>query len=168
LLVFSDAWENVCMGTAASNEEFLRNTAAAALAAGHLFPDYAACEAALESGWGESELALKANNLFGQKQSTPPQLDTGTLSIPTREFIRDAWVTVPALWVKFPTLAACFADRMATLRRMAPAYPHYAAALAAQTGEEFITAVSASWSTDPQRAQKVLEIYKSHFGATKE
>jgi flagellum-specific peptidoglycan hydrolase FlgJ len=45
----------------------------------------AACEAALESTWGASELATKGNNLFGQKQQVHPEF--GTLHIPTREFI---------------------------------------------------------------------------------
>ncbi len=49
-------------------DEFLSKACAAARSAGHIFPEYAACEAALESGWGMSGLAQKANNLFGQKQ----------------------------------------------------------------------------------------------------
>lgn len=50
-------------------EEFLQQAASAARRAGHIFPEYAACEAALESAWGHSELAREANNLFGQKQA---------------------------------------------------------------------------------------------------
>ena len=61
-------------------DDFLRKAAAAASAAGHPFPEYAACEAALESAWGQSGLATRANNLFGQKQSRPPLDGTGTLS----------------------------------------------------------------------------------------
>jgi len=143
--------------------EFLAKACAAAQAAGHVWPEFAACEAALESAWGGSALAVQANNLFGQKQAHPPLAGTETMELPTREFIRDAWVTVPAQWVKFADWNGCFTERMRLLRRLSPEYPHYAAALAAATGEAYVTAVSQSWSTDPERAGKVLGIHRQHF-----
>ena len=54
---------------------------------------------------------------------------------------------------------------MALLQRLSNTYPAYEAALNATTGEEFITAVSHTWSTDPQRAGKVLSIYDLHSSA---
>jgi flagellum-specific peptidoglycan hydrolase FlgJ len=145
-----------------AQNEFLLKAAAAARAAGHLFPDFAACEAALESGWGLSHLAIEANNLFGQKQAHPPLPGTETLSLPTREFLHGAWVVVQAAWVKFPSWESCFLERMALLRSLADAWPNYRAALAAKTGEQFVTEVSRSWSTDPARAGKVLAVYDDH------
>ncbi len=144
--------------------EFLAKAVFAAHGAGHVWPDFAACEAALESAWGGSELAVQANNLFGQKQSHPPRAGTRTLILPTREFLHDAWVTVQAEWVKFPDWDASFAGRMRLLEDLAGRYPHYAEALAATTGEAYVTAVSKSWSTDPQRAAKVLAVHRQHFG----
>ncbi|MBT9332208.1 glucosaminidase domain-containing protein [Paracidobacterium acidisoli] len=146
-------------------DDFLLKSATAAQAAGHIFPEYAACEAALESGWGNSQLSQQANNLFGQKQSHPPVDGTGTLTLPTREFLNGAWVTVQANWVSFPDLASCFGARMALLQRLSGTYPHYQAALAATTGEQFINEVSQTWSTDPGRAGKVLAIYDAHSSA---
>ncbi len=143
-------------------EEFLLRAAVAARAAGHLYPDFAACEAALESGWGHSRLALEANNLFGQKQAHPPLSGTETLSLPTREFLHGAWVPVQASWVKFSDWESCFRERMALLRSLARAWPNYRRALAAATGEQFIAAVSRTWSTDPARAGKVLALYDAH------
>lgn len=143
-------------------DEFLQRAASAAQAAGHVFPEYAACEAALESAWGQSKLALQANNLFGQKQSHPPLAGVGTLLLPTREFLRGTWVTVNAAWVSFPDWSACFDARMQLLHAASVRYPHYAAALAAATGEAFVREVSQTWSTDPARADKVLSIYTRH------
>jgi flagellum-specific peptidoglycan hydrolase FlgJ len=143
-------------------EEFLRKAGDAARAAGHIFPEFAACEAALESGWGMSELAVTANNLFGQKQAHPALSGTETISLPTREYLHGTWTTVQASWVKFANWQTCFEERMRLLKALEHAYPHYAAALAAKTGEEFIDAVSKSWSTDPARAGKVLAIYDRH------
>ena len=141
-------------------EEFLLKAGAAARTAGHLFPEYAACEAALESAWGLSRLATAANNLFGQKQSHPPLGES--LALPTKEYLHGAWVWVPAQWAKFPDWAACFAARMALLDRLAKAYPAYAAAIAAKDGESFVRLVSKRWSTDPDRGMKVLRIHEVH------
>ena len=143
-------------------EEFLTKAAAAARAAGHLFPEYAACEAALESGWGMSHLAVEGNNLFGQKQAHPPLAGTETIALPTREFLHGAWIAVQANWVKFEAWSACFRERMALLHALSEAYPNYKAALDATTGEQFITEVSKTWSTDPGRAGKVLAVYDCH------
>ncbi|HEV3041877.1 MAG TPA: glucosaminidase domain-containing protein [Candidatus Angelobacter sp.] len=151
-----------------ARRNFMVRTFTAANQAKHIFPGYAACEAALESGYGSSSLAREGNNLFGMKQHIHPEY--GTLSLPTREWRKEHQQFEPAFsaWVLYPDLAACFADRMATLQRLAVvrgkdgelAYPHYAAAIAAPTGEQFVIEVSQHWSTDPRRAQKVLAIYQ--------
>ena len=144
---------------------FLARACLAAQAAHHIFPEYAACEAALESGWGCSKLAVEANNLFGQKQSHPPFPGTETITMPTREYLHGHWMTVPANWTKFSEWPECFAARMALLQRLSHAFPHYRAAIAAATGEQYVTSVSQSWSTDPERAGKVLAIYDAHADA---
>ena len=149
--------------------QFLQTASRQAAVAGHVFPKMAACEAALESGFGTSGLALADNNLFGMKQHAHPIY--GTHVLPTKEFIdangdsNKEWVVVNAAWVKYPDLAACFADRMATLRRLAPRMQHYAAALAATDPVTFVNEVSKSWSTDPERAAKVVAIYNNYLGA---
>ena len=141
-------------------ETFLNKARSAAAKSGHIFPDFAACEAALESGWGQSKLAVEANNLFGQKQSHPAV--GASIAFPTKEYAHGAWMTVPASWIKFTDWQACFAGRMALLSRLARAYPPYAAALAARDGGSFVTLVSKRWSTDPSRAAKVLDVWKAH------
>lgn len=141
-------------------ESFLVKARTAAQTAGHVFPEYAACEAALESGWGLSKLAVRANNLFGQKQSHPPVGDG--IQLPTKEYAHGAWLTVLATWILFPDWQACFAGRMMLLHRLATVYPAYAAALAAKEGGDFVTLVSRRWSTDPERAAKVLAVWTAH------
>jgi flagellum-specific peptidoglycan hydrolase FlgJ len=148
--------------TTTLQDSFLRNASAAARAAGHIFPEYAACEAALESTWGQSRLAREANNLFGQKQSADAPSGIAAIALPTQEFLHGRWVTVVAHWARFTDAAACFRARMALLRRLEHSYPAYTRALAATTGEAFIEEVSRAWSTDPQRAQKVLAIHRQH------
>lgn len=142
--------------------DFLVKAQAAALAADHPFPAMAACEAALESGFGGSGLARSDNNLFGMKQHAHPAY--GTVTLPTREFLLGEWKTVTSKWVQYPNWQSCFEDRLLTLQRLQGAYPHYAAALDAKDAETYIAEVSKTWSTDPQRANKVLAIYKEFTG----
>lgn len=141
---------------------FIASAMAEAVRANHPFALMAACEAALESGWGKSYLAIEACNLFGCKQHLHPVY--GTMTLPTREFSKErGWVVIMAGFVKYPDWRACFADRLVTLERLAPNYPHYAAALAATDAETYIAEVSKAWSTDPERAQKCTSIYRQYL-----
>ncbi len=135
---------------------FLEKAYSAALRSGHIFPGAAAAETAVESAWGTSQLAIKANNLFGLKK---PAAWTGpVLSLQTREYLKGEWVTVPAEWPIFADWSECFTERMNTLHRVA----RYAPALAAKTPEEFIALVSAEWATNPHRGRAVLQTYRAH------
>lgn len=143
-------------------KQFLRNAAAAAARAQHVFPEMAACEAGLESKFGDSILAVQDKNLFGMKQHR--HAIYGTHVLPTREFENGEWIVINSSWISYPAWDDCFRDRMATLLRLSPYLPHYAAALKAADAKSFVTAVSESWSTDPQRAAKVLAIFDEMVG----
>jgi flagellum-specific peptidoglycan hydrolase FlgJ len=140
--------------------KFLDAATKAAEGASHAFPRMAACEAAEESRFGTSLLATQDNNLFGMKQHR--HAIYGTHSLPTKEFQNGEWVTVAANFLSYPSWAACFQDRMVTLLRLAAVYPHYGAALAAKDAETYVREVSATWSTDPRRAEKVLAIFHQY------
>jgi flagellum-specific peptidoglycan hydrolase FlgJ len=147
----------------------LKRVFAAAMESACLFPQAQACEVMVETTWLTSELGVQDNNLFGMKQHEHPIF--GTVNLPTKEFLHGGWTTVTGSFVVYPTMADCFADRMATLERLAAltlpatgvlAYPHYAAALKASTPEEFLTQVSLTWSTGPTRGQQCVEILHAH------
>jgi flagellum-specific peptidoglycan hydrolase FlgJ len=144
-------------------KQFVMDAAAAAAKSGHIFPQMAACEAALESRYGTSLLAVQDCNLFGMKQHVHPIYRTHNL--PTREFECGKWIATTAAWVLYPDWASCFADRMSTLKRLASVYGHYAGALAAPDAATYIAEVSQTWSTDPERGKKVLEIWQAVFGS---
>lgn len=146
------------MSLTAKQLEFAADTAKAAEAAGHIFPAMAAAEAALESAWGQSYLAVECNNLFGMKQHVHPVY--GTVVVPTHEFVNAMWKEEKDSFVQYPDRAACFADRMKTLRDMSTTYPHYCMALIAGSPEEYVREVSQKWSTDPARAEKCIAIYQ--------
>lgn len=138
----------------------LRKVYAAALASGVPFPNAQACEVMVETTWLTSELGVADDNLFGMRQHQHPVF--GTVNLPTNEFLGGHWVRVNADFVKYPSMEACFQDRMATLKNLAPHYPHYAAALAANTPEEFLTQVSLTWSTGPTRGAQCIAILHAH------
>lgn len=135
---------------------FLTKSYAAAKQSGHMFPGVAAAETALESSWGTSKLCIQANNLFGLKK--PSDWTGPTISIPTREFLNQKWVTIPAVWPVFPDWAASFTERM----RILTTRPAYSKALGQTDAVGFIYEVSRVWSTGPERGEEVLSIYNHH------
>jgi flagellum-specific peptidoglycan hydrolase FlgJ len=142
---------------------FISNCSVAARLVAHPYPDMAACEAALESAYGTSQLAREYNNYFGMKahkhQDHP---EWGIVILPTHEWENGQWEEVSAAFEKYPKPEDCFADRLGTLMRLASIYPNYKMALEAQTSEDYVTFVSKTWSTDPGRATKVILIYREY------
>jgi flagellum-specific peptidoglycan hydrolase FlgJ len=138
-----------------AQSKFLTDSHTAAVAAKHIWPEYAACEAVLESSWGQSELAVKAHSIFGRKLWSPAP---NVLALPTKEFLHGAWVTVNAYWKMFATMQASFEDRMEILTTD----HRYAAVLTAKDGPDYLEQVSKVWSTDPNRAKDVLEVWTAH------
>lgn len=131
--------------------------ASLAAAAGHIHPKMAACEAGLESAYGTSLLAVKAKNLFGTKAHLHAPTNQ-VVNIPTKEWEGGHFLLKDADWVVYASLPDCFKDRMTVLTRLAPHYPHYAAALEAKKPGDYAREVSKTWSTDPDRAHKCIAI----------
>jgi len=159
------------------NRAFLDRAAKAAEDAGCIFPTMAACEAALESGYGTSALARSDNNLFGMKQHK--HAIYGTHNLPTREYVGipkeqamgtpdgvlDGWIQVVAGWIVYPDWPSCFKDRQDTLVRLSTVsgFEHYMDALNATDSVTYVKCVSAKWSTDPKRAEKVIAVYDMYM-----
>ena len=118
---------------------------------------FTVAQAALESGWGESLLARQGKNLFGVKAD--PSWRGEVLTFNTREFLRGAWVTVPAYWRKYPDWQACIDDHVAFLRQNR----RYALCFACATGATFVRAVAqAGYATDPDYAAKLVSMIDQH------
>lgn len=142
---------------------------ASAKASACLFPEAQASEVMVETTWLTSELGVQDNNLFGMKQHAHPIY--GTVNLPTKEFLHGGWVVQHDDFVKYPTQASCFQDRMNTLQVLSKAinpktglleFPHYAAALVAKNPEDFLTQVSQTWSTGPTRGIACIRILRAH------
>ena len=103
-----------------------------------LFPSVLIAQAALESGWGQSELATKYNNLFGVKKGSSW---TGrTVNLPTREVINGVSQTVRADFRVYPSWQDSIADR----NRLLLTLNRYANVRSAKTPEAQVQALKAA------------------------
>jgi flagellum-specific peptidoglycan hydrolase FlgJ len=110
-------------------------------------------EAALESGWGKSLLALEAKNLFGVKADKG--WNGAVYLRNTREYLNNQWVMVPARWRKYATWLECMKDHALFLLTN----QRYHHCFEQKTGIEFAKAVAeAGYATDPEYAAKIAKI----------
>jgi flagellar rod assembly protein/muramidase FlgJ len=118
---------------------------------------FVVADAALESGWGSSGLTQNAMNLFGVKADS--SWAGPTYAIPTREFLNGQWVMVQALFRKYSDWLGSIQDHAAFLINN----PRYAPAFQTSDSASFAKAVAAAgYATDPQYAQKIIEIINAH------
>jgi flagellar rod assembly protein/muramidase FlgJ len=118
---------------------------------------FVVADAALESGWGASQLTQQAMNLFGVKAD--PSWTGPTYAIPTREFLNGVWTMVNAVFRKYSSWLGSINDHAAFLLNN----PRYAPAFQYSDGPSFATAVAnAGYATDPQYAQKIISIINTH------
>ncbi len=118
-------------------------------------PGVTVAQAALESRWGASQLARAAHNYFGIKAHGA----LPSISLPTLEYRDGRAVWVEAWFARYESMAACFADRDHILLTAA-CYGN--ARACAANPEAFIRALAQRWATDPNYAEKVLDIYRKN------
>ena len=141
-----------------SKEEFIAAATAAVQASSATsgFPQgVTVAQAALESGFGSSELSRVANNYFGIKVGPGGE----AIELTTTEYVAGAAVRVPARFAKYGSMAECFVHRDHMIASL-PVYQE--ARAAARDPEAFVCAVARHWATDPSYAEKVLNIYRAH------
>jgi flagellum-specific peptidoglycan hydrolase FlgJ len=119
-------------------------------------------QGALESGWGNSDLARLGCNLFGVKADAAWHGDT--LSMETEEVINGERVMLEALWRKYACWADCVNDHAQFFLRN----PRYAAALKLCGGPvsgvsvAFAHAIAqAGYATDPNYAAGIIAVIDS-------
>jgi flagellar protein FlgJ len=141
-----------------TRDEFLAQAIAAARAASAVsgFPaGITVAQAALESAYGQSELARDAHNYFGIKAHGEHE----SIALPTTEIVSGAAEHITARFARYRSMAECFADRDALLAR---AHCYAEARAAAGDPEAFARALARSWATDPEYAEKLLAVYRAH------
>ena len=120
---------------------------------------FTVAQAALESGWGKSFLAVKSNNLFGikaDKSWTGP-----THEMMTTEYIKGQAVRVSAKWRSYDSWAACLLDHADFFH----VNPRYSEALKYPHDPfRFAEEISrAGYATDPRYADKIIGVIKKYL-----
>lgn len=147
-----------------NRQEFLDRALSEAQEAAKIMPTFnpviAAAQAALESNWGQSQLAIQANNLKGVKAGS--SWGNATIELPTREW-REAdntWYTTVAKWRKYDSWAESFIDYGGLIRRV---YPH--AVAVKDDPKKFLIALTSErlkYATDPHYTEKVWGIVEQY------
>ena len=121
---------------------------------------FTVAQAALESSWGKSQLATLAGNLFGIKAD--PSWHGEVVQMPTREMLHGKWVTVPAKWRKY----GAWSDSIVDHSRFLTTNPRYHPAFKYDDPQDFARAIqSCGYATDPDYADKIISIMRSHHEA---
>jgi flagellum-specific peptidoglycan hydrolase FlgJ len=141
-----------------NKQEFLRVAAEAATAtsmASGMPAGITVAQAALESAWGKSRLSREAFNYFGIKAHGKHAV----IEMTTTEVRDGVAEKLSATFARYGSMSECFADRDRLIRTSAI---YCAACASSPDPERFIRELGKHWATNPNYADKVLEIYRSN------
>ncbi|OWQ90084.1 hypothetical protein CDN98_00455 [Roseateles terrae] len=143
----------------ASPEAFIERIGAAAVASmrwSKVPAGFTIAQAALESNWGKSLLAVRGKNLFGVKATASWAGDVVLME--TREFQNDQWIHVTARWRKYATWQDSLDDHARFFHENA----RYAKCFNFTQSEDFAQAVAAAgYATDPDYASKLIKTMRA-------
>lgn len=116
----------------------------------HLFASITIAQAILESNWGQSELAIEANNLFGIKGS----YDDQSSILPTTEVIDGETIIIDDEFKKYATVQESMIDHIhflsgGTYEAISTSKNYKETAYALQDG---------GYATDPDYAEKLIAL----------
>ena len=123
----------------------------------HIFASITIAQAALESNWGQSELATQYYNLFGVKS------DTGGL-MTTKEYVNGQWIVVRARFAIYQSWRESIEQHTALfVDGTSWDSSHYQAVLSADNYVEAAQALQQrGYATDPNYAQKLISLIKTY------
>ena len=114
-------------------------------------------QAAHESRWGQSDLAVKANNLFGFTGESWARAKKPVVYMKTREFVKGKWITVERPFRAYDSWEGSVRDWADVMH-----FPRYRQALM-WAKEEHLGAwaravYAAGYATDPNYPEKLIAI----------
>jgi flagellum-specific peptidoglycan hydrolase FlgJ len=142
-------------GTAAQ-QAFISQVAPGALAAQQKYGIPAAvtiAQAIDESGWGQSELAIQHNNLFGIKGSGP----AGSVTLPTQEYQNGQTVSTASSFRVYNSLAESIVDHSLLL---ATGSSYRQAMADRQAPDTFANDLTGVYATDPSYGANLISLMR--------
>lgn len=114
-------------------------------------------QAILESGWGQSQLATMANNLFGIKSSS--DWDGETVKMYGKEYIGGKWYTHELIkWRKYDNMLDSVRDHSKFLHK----YRYSGAFKVGNSWQAFLLVIKkAGYATDPKYVPSVIRVLQS-------
>lgn len=114
-----------------------------------ILPSIVTAQAILETGWGQSEIMMRCNALFGVKATA--SWTGGYYSASTGEYY-GTWTTTTALFRAYDSLEACLADHTDVLRQS-----RYEGVIGGTDYKAVCEKLqSGGYATDPEYAQKLI------------
>jgi flagellum-specific peptidoglycan hydrolase FlgJ len=126
-----------------------------------VLPSLTIAQAILESGWGESDVAIQAKNYFGIKATEDWKHETVVL--PTREYINGEWITVDATWRKYQTVGGSIEDHALFFTSTAWRTENYKHVIGETDYRKACVVIKeAGYATDPNYTQLLIDIIEKH------
>ena len=124
-----------------------------------ILPSVIVAQAILESARGTSELARKANNLFGIKGNYNGQ----SYTVKTKEYLNGKWTTVNAAFKKYPSYRESIIDHGNFFTSTPWRAQNYQRVLNAKDYKTQAKALQAcGYATDPQYANKLINLIETN------
>ena len=124
-----------------------------------ILPSIIVAQAILESARGTSELARKANNLFGIKGNYNGQ----SYTVKTKEYLNGKWTTVNAAFKKYPSYRESIIDHGNFFTSTPWRTQNYQRVLNAKDYKTQAKALQAcGYATDPQYANKLINLIETN------
>ena len=124
-----------------------------------ILPSVIVAQAILESARGTSELARKANNLFGIKGNYNGQ----SYTVKTKEYLNGKWTTVNAAFKKYPSYRESIIDHGNFFMSTPWRTQNYQRVLNAKDYKTQAKALQAcGYATDPQYANKLINLIETN------
>lgn len=127
-----------------------------------LEPSIRLAQMALESDWGRSELATKANNFGGIKASPPFNGEVYAKKTLEWDSNKQGYVEIVAEFAKFKTVEEFMKYKANFLTRNEYAKKTYAKVLSATTVLDKTKALTGTYATDPKYSDKLMNIINKY------
>jgi len=130
-----------------------------------ILPSLVGAQAALESGWGTSDLATGGNNLFGVKAGSGWSGETYT--VPTKEWDGNKFITINAPFRKYDSWAESIVDHGNFFTSTPFRTENYKNVIGEINYVNAVNAIlepvaQASYATDPDYASKIISIIEQY------
>lgn len=162
--VFSaqSTYQQAYASTASSFISKYKNDVTKASTKYNLYGSVMMAQAGLESGWGQSQLTIEANNFFGIKGA----YNGASVSMPTTEYNSNGqMINTTANFKKYPSAYASFADNGSTLRNGTSWNPKYYSGSwkeNAATYQDAANALTGKYATAPNYGQSLITVIQTY------